>query len=92
LFPARAIFHNQIMDANLVVIQFPGSKETVYWFNERHHEALRGELIGVAAICMYSHSHYAISIKGEIRRAPTFTRGLLPEMDYQLGRILRCWP
>ncbi len=38
---------------------------------------------------MYSHNHYAIAIKGEIRRSPTFTRGLLPEMDYRLAQILR---
>jgi hypothetical protein len=47
------------------------------------------KLIGIAAICMYGHNDYAISIKGEIRRAPTFTRGLLPEVDFQLARILK---
>lgn len=75
--------------ATLLVIKFSGSTETVYWLEERLEEARRGELIGIAAISMYSHSEYAIAIKGEIRKAPTFTRGLLPEMDYQLGRIIR---
>lgn len=82
------------MVAKLYAIQFAGSKEVVYWLDERMHEAATGRqdsrhLIGIAAICMYSHNDYAISIKGEIRRAPIFTRALLPEMDYQLGRIIR---
>jgi hypothetical protein len=78
--------------ATLHVLRHPGSRETVYWLEERLFEAVgRGggpQLIGIAAICMYGHNDYAISIKGEIRRAPTFTRGLLPEVDYQLRRIL----
>jgi hypothetical protein len=77
------------MPANLVVVRFPGSKETTYWLEERYTEAIHGRLIGVAAIAMYSHSHYAISIRGEIRRAPTFARGLLGELDYQLAQIIR---
>lgn len=82
------------MGAKLYAIQFAGSKEVVYWLDERLHEAAAGRrdgrhLIGIAAICMYSHSDYAISIRGEIRRAPTFTRGLLPEMDFQLDRIIK---
>ncbi len=66
-----------------------GSTETVYWLEERLAEARRGELIGIAAICMYSHSDYGISIRGEIRKSPVYTRGLLPELDHELGRILR---
>lgn len=82
------------MAAKLYVIEFPGSREVVYWLDERQREAIIGRrdglhLIGVAAVCMYSHNDYAISIKGEIRRTPTFTRGLLPEMDNQLARIIR---
>lgn len=81
------------MAAKLYVIEFPGSKEVVYWLDERLREATatidRRRLIGIAAICMYDHNDYAISIKGEIRRCPTFTRGLLPEVDYQLARIIR---
>ncbi len=63
--------------------------ETAYWLQARQDEACRRKLIGIAAVCMYSHNDYAISIKGEIRRAPTFTRGILPEMDYLLQQILR---
>lgn len=77
------------MAARLYVVDFPGSIETAYWLDERLREAHESRLIGVAAICMYGHNDYAISIKGEIRRAPTFTRGLLPELDYQLARIIR---
>lgn len=75
--------------AKLYVVEFARSKEVIYWLDERIYEAHRGQLIGIAAICMYSHNDYAISIRGEIRRAPTFTRGLLPEMDYQLAQIIR---
>lgn len=81
------------MTARLYVVEFQGSKELVYWLEERLREAAIGRdgrrLIGIAAVCMYSHNDYAISIRGEIRRSPTFTRGLLPEMDYQLARIIR---
>ncbi len=80
------------MAAKIYIVECPGSQEVLYWLEERMHEAaaVRGRrLIGIAAICMYSHNDYAISIRGEIRRCPTFTRGLLPEMDYQLGSILR---
>lgn len=79
--------------ALLYPIRFAGSPETIYWLEERLTEALGKangpRLIGIAAVCMYTHNDYAISIRGEIRRSPTFTRGLLPEMDYQLGQILR---
>lgn len=83
------------MSAKLYAIQFPGSKEVFYWLDERSHEAIMGRqqdgrrLIGIAALCMYSHHEYAISIRGEIRKNPTYTRGLLPELDFQLGRIIR---
>lgn len=77
------------MAAKIYVVEFAGSKETAYWLEERLDEALRGRLIGIAAICMYGHNDYAMSIRGEIRKAPTFTRGLLPELDYQLARIIR---
>ena len=77
------------MASKLFIIEFPGSKETVYWLEERMGEAYRRELLGIAAVCMYSHNDYALSIKGEIRSAPDVTRGLLPELDYQLGRIMR---
>ena len=49
---------------------------------------MRGELIGLASIAMYNHNHYAIAIKGEIRRSPIFTRGLLPQLGHQLDRII----
>lgn len=74
---------------NVVAISFPGSAETVYWLEARLDEARRGGLIGIAAISMYTHSDYAISIKGEIRKAPNAARGLLPELDYEFSRILR---
>ena len=74
--------------AALRVVEFPGSKELIYWLEARIDEALRGELIGIAAISMYRHNHWAISIKGEARRAPIMTRGLLPEVDCQLQRIV----
>lgn len=77
------------MPSNLVVIRFPGSAETEIYLDARHREAARGDLIGIAAVMMYSHNHYALAIKGEIRQSPTVTRGLLPELDYQLAQILR---
>lgn len=66
----------------------------MYWLDERLREAAvvdpsRRKLIGIAAVCMYGYNDYAISIKGESRKSPIITRGLLPEMDYQLGRIIR---
>jgi hypothetical protein len=78
--------------ATLHYIRLPGSPETLYWLEERTAEAMGRKprlLRGIAAICMYSHNDYAISIRGEIRRCPTFTRGLIPELDYQLGEIFR---
>ncbi len=77
------------MAANLVVISFPGSAETEIYLAARHREAARGELIGYAGVMMYGHNHYAMAIKGEIRRSPTFARGLLPELDHHLAQILR---
>lgn len=77
------------MSTNLVVIQFPGSAETEIYLDARHREAARGKLIGCLGIMMYSHNHYAFAIKGEIRRSPAYTRALLPELDYELGRIIR---
>jgi hypothetical protein len=77
------------MSAKLVAFRYPGSAETRYWLEARLDEAVEDHLIGVAAICMYRGNHYAISIKGEIRRVPIITRGLLPEVDYELARIIR---
>lgn len=77
------------MSSNLVVVRFSGSEETEIYLGARQQEAALGRLIGIAAIAMYSHNHYALAIKGEIRRSPTFTRGLLPELDLELGRIVR---
>lgn len=77
------------MPSNLVVVRFSGSEETEIYLNARHREAARGDLIGLASIAMYGHNHYALAIKGEIRRSPIIARGLLPELDYQLGSILR---
>lgn len=70
-------------------MRFSGSKETAIYLDARQREAARGELIGIAAIAMYGHNHYAIAVKGEIRRAPIYTRGLLPELDQELTRIIR---
>lgn len=75
------------MTANVVVISHAGSSETVLWLEARLAEARRGELIGIAAITMYRHNDYGISIKGETRRSPIFTRGLLPELDAELGHL-----
>lgn len=77
------------MPSNLVLVRFSGSEETEIYLSARQREAARGKLIGYAGIAMYGHNHYALAIKGEIRRSPIFTRGLLPELDYQLGRIIR---
>lgn len=77
------------MPSKLVVIRFPGSAETEIYLDARHREAARGDLIGIAAIMMYGHNHYALAVKGEIRHSPTIARGLLPELDHQLAQILR---
>jgi hypothetical protein len=77
------------VSSNLVLLSFPGSAETEIYLDARHREAARGKLIGCAGIFMYSHNDYAFAIKGEIRRSPTFTRGLLPELDFHLAQILR---
>lgn len=77
------------MATKLVVIHFQGSAETEAYLAERHKEAALGDLIGCAGIWMYSQNNYAIAIKGEIRRSPIITRGLLPELDYRLGKIIR---
>jgi hypothetical protein len=77
------------MSAKLVPFRYAGSAEMRYWLEARLAEALEEHLIGIAAICMYRGNDYAISIKGEIRRVPIITRGLLPEVDYELARIIR---
>lgn len=76
------------MSTNLVVVRFSGSEETEIYLSARHREAARGDLIGLASIVMYGHNHYALAIKGEIRRSPIFARGLLPELDDELARII----
>lgn len=76
------------MSSNLVLIRFSGSEETEIYLSARHREAARGDLIGFAGIAMYGHNHYALAVKGEIRRSPIFTRGLLPELDHELDRII----
>lgn len=77
------------MPSSLVVVRFSGSEETEIYLSARHREAARGDLIGLAAIAMYGHNHYALAVKGEIRRSPILARGLLPELDHQLARIIR---
>lgn len=77
------------MPSNLVVIRFSGSEETEIYLSARQQEAARGKLIGYAGIAMYGHNHYALAVKGEIRRSPILARGLLPELDDQLARIIR---
>ena len=80
---------NEGVSTNLVVVRFSGSEETEIYLSARHQEAARGDLIGLMAISMYAHNHYALAVKGEIRRSPIFARGLLPELDHQLARIIR---
>lgn len=77
------------MSSNLVVVRFSGSQETEIYLSARHREAARGELIGYAGIAMYGHNHYALAVKGEIRRSTLAPRGLLPELDDLLARISR---
>lgn len=73
---------------NLTVIRFTGSEETEIYLSARHREAARGDLIGLMAVSMYGHNHYAIAVKGEIRRAALTARGLIPELEHELDRIL----
>lgn len=52
-------------------------------------DAKAGELIGLAYVAMYSRNDYALGVKGETKRAPIITRGMLPELDYLLAKIVR---
>jgi len=75
--------------SNLVVVRFSGSEETEIYLDARHREAMSGDLIGLMAISMYAHNHYALALKGEIRRSPIFARGLLPQLGHELDLIIR---
>lgn len=78
------------MGPKLKVVQFPrGSPETVRILEQMLQEARDGRLIGLAYVAMYHHNDYGLGIKGETRRAPIITRGMLPELDHLLAQIIR---
>lgn len=53
-------------------------------------DAMDGKLIGLAYVAMYqAPQEYVLDVAGETKRSPIFTRGLLPELDYELGKIIR---
>lgn len=74
--------------ADLHVVRYPGSTETIRALEDLLVQARAGEIIGIAFVVMCSGREYAVGIEGETRKAPTFTRGMLHLLDSELAKLL----
>lgn len=82
------------MDSKIVqLVPHERSIDTIQVLEGLLADAQAGNLIGLAYVAMYQAPHeYVLDITGEARRAPIMTRGLLQELDYELGKLLRTEP
>jgi hypothetical protein len=57
------------------------SGETIQALRELLQQAEDGEIIGVAFCAMYQRQEYIVNTAGEARRSPTFTSGMVEQLQ-----------
>lgn len=62
-------------------------QETVAVLREKLQQAEKGDLIGVALVCVYKPDGHSTEITGIIKRAPIFTMGALLKLIHKLESI-----
>jgi hypothetical protein len=75
------------MKAPFRLIREEISHDTVECLDQLREMAQRGELIGIAFVAMRKGRNFLAHATGETYRNPTFTRGMLRDLDDSLGRI-----
>lgn len=65
------------------------SHDTVRALESMLEAARGGELIGMAYAAMFRERKYLVNATGEAYRNPTFSRGMLRDLDDELGRLNR---
>lgn len=63
------------------------SHDTIEVLEELLRDAKNGTLIGIAFAVMYKHRKYCVDATGETRRNPTWTRGMLLDLDDALSTL-----
>lgn len=51
-------------------------------------QARRGMVLGMAFGVMYKGRKYIVNATGEVRRSPTFARGMVAELSDELHRLI----
>src|SRR5690606_38614851 len=72
----------------LRLVQPQPNAETVKRLRSLLAAAVKGEIIGLAYVAMYSQREYLADFCGETRRSPTLTRGMLRALDDDLRRLV----
>lgn len=63
--------------------------DTVKALEDLLADARAGHLIGFAYVAWRQPQAYSTGVAGETKRSPTFTRGMLCELDDQLAALIR---
>jgi hypothetical protein len=65
----------------------PLPDDTVGALSQLLTDAKRGKILGMAFTVMYRGRTYVVDATDEVRRNPTFARGMLAELDDELARL-----
>lgn len=66
--------------------------ETVAALAELLEQAKGGRVLGMAFAVMYRGGTYIVNATDEARRSPTFSRGMIAELDDEMARIMHMHP
>jgi hypothetical protein len=66
----------------------PVDQPTIDTLKKLLTQAENGDLIGLAFVALHKTYNYRSEITGQARHSPTFTRGMIRELDDKLAKLI----
>ena len=77
------------IEGGLKLVRTEPSPDTIHALRQLLAAALRGEVVGLAAVALSQGNRYSIDVTGDLLRRPTFARGSVQALDDELRDLSR---